>query len=105
MRVDTAGDAARGCGFVRGHDASPELPGATGMGSGSAMARRLDKTVTGQIVRPFSGHMRRRGETSPQDVSGGRQVRGKTRLVVDRSVGHTATRRLAAPTTLTGPSL
>ena len=43
------------------------------------MARRLDKTVTGQTVRPFSGHMRRRGETSPQDVSGGRQVRGKTR--------------------------
>jgi len=103
--VDAANDDAGGYGFGFDHDASPVMPGPAGTSSGFAMARRLDKTVTRQNVRPFSGHMRRRGETSPPGVTGGRQVRGKTRSVVDRSVGHTAARRLAAPATLTGPSL
>jgi hypothetical protein len=40
-------------------------------------------------VKPFSGHRHRRGKASPQGVPGGRQVRGKTRLV-DLSVGQTA---------------
>ena len=56
-------------------------------------------------VRPFSGHMHRRGKASPRGVPGGRQVRGKTRLV-DLSVGQTALGRLAAASlTGTGPSL
>jgi hypothetical protein len=39
-------------------------------------------------VRPFSGHRHRRGKAPPRGVPGGRQVRGKTRLV-DLSVGQT----------------
>src|ERR1700730_5290243 len=39
----------------------------------------------------------RRGKTSPQGVSGGRQVRGKTRIAVDRSAGQATPGRLAAP--------
>lgn len=58
---------------------------------------RLDRTVTRQKVRPFSGHMHRRGKTSPQDAPGGRQVRGKTRLAVDRSAGQATPGLLAAP--------
>src|ERR1700694_292307 len=57
----------------------------------------LDRTVTRQNVRPFLGHVHWRGETSPRGVPGGRQVRGKTRIVVDRSAGQTAPRHLAAP--------
>ena len=56
-------------------------------GRGSAMARRLDKTVTGQIVLLRAHASARQSPT--KTLPGGRQVRGKTRPV-DRNVGHTA---------------
>ena len=44
---------------------------------GSADTECLDRTVTRQNVMPFSGHMHRRGRTSPRGAPGGRQFRGK----------------------------
>ena len=79
--VDAADDAARGWCFVRDHDASPAMPGEVLPGRLAAPSWRGVRTRQSRDinVRPFSGHMRRRGETSPQGAPGGRQVRGKTR--------------------------
>ena len=90
--IDTADDATL-CGLLLNvHVSSP------GSSVGFAKTECLDRTVTRQKVRPFLSHRHRRGKTSPQGAfPGGRQVRGKTRLTVDRSVGQAAPGRLAVP--------
>src|SRR3954447_24672958 len=47
----------------------------------------MDKTVTRQSVRPFSGHMQWRGGTSPRRVPGRPTDQGKTWLAVDQCSG------------------
>jgi hypothetical protein len=54
----------------------------------------VDRTVTRPCeVRLFSGHRHRRGKAHRKAFPGGRQVRGKTRLV-DRSAGQCRSRRV-----------
>src|SRR5829696_10113393 len=99
VRVDAADDAACHL-LILLHAGSP---GSTACGR-LHRTECLDRTVTRQNVRPFLGHGHRRGRTPPQGVLGGRQVRGRTRVVVDQSAGQATPRRLAAPATLADSS-
>ncbi len=82
-RIPSSSITARAPWFDRASTASPRPSAWTGQSRD-------------QMVRPFSGHRHRRGKTSPQAFPGGRQVRGKTRMV-DLSVGQATPGRLAAP--------
>ena len=77
-------------------DVHSEPPWCDRASNGSARPSAWTGQSRDQMVRPFSGHRHRRGKASPQAFPGGRRVQGKTRLV-DRSVGQTTPRHLAAP--------
>ena len=71
--IDAAHDEAVGDALLDLHGRTPEeCIGA------SANTECLDRTVTRQNVRPYSGHMHRQGEPRRQVFSGGRRIRGKT---------------------------
>jgi hypothetical protein len=99
--IDAADDETVGDALLDLHGRTPE---GECIGA-SANTECLDRTVTRQNVRPFSGHMHRQGEPRRQVFPGGRQIRGKTRMAVDRSAGQAAPRHLAAPAILNGRSL